>query len=38
MKKFAALLLTLCMVLSLVACGGGETKDEPKTDAPSSQV
>ena len=44
MKKFAALLLTLCMVLSLVACGGGEKKEEapkaedPKTEAPADEV
>jgi len=43
MKKFAALLLTLCMVLSLVACGGGEKKEEapkaedPKTEEPATE-
>ena len=43
MKKFAALLLAMIMVLSLVACGGGKTEtpaktDEPaKTDAPATE-
>ena len=34
MKKFLALLLALCMALSLVACGGGDTSSEeaPATD------
>ena len=33
MKKLLALTLTLCMVLSLCACGG--TKEEPKTQEPA---
>jgi len=34
MKKVFALLLTLCMVFSLVACGGSDAKEEPA--APSA--
>lgn len=33
MKKFLALLLCLCMILGLAACGG---KDDQKTDAPDT--
>ena len=36
MKKTFALLLALCMVLSLCACGGA--KEEPKADAPAAQA
>lgn len=36
MKKVAALLLALLMVLSLCACAGQEPKDEPKPSDPTS--
>ncbi|MCQ2439914.1 MAG: BMP family ABC transporter substrate-binding protein [Oscillospiraceae bacterium] len=36
MKKIFALLLALCMVLSLCACGG--TKEEAKTEEPAAEV
>ncbi len=40
MKKFFALLLSLCMILGLAACGGNndqsnKTPDAPKQDAPA---
>jgi hypothetical protein len=35
MKKFLAIILTLAMALSLVACGGGKTEEPAKTDAPA---
>lgn len=40
MKKFFALLLSLCMILGLAACGGNNdqpnsTPDTPKQDAPA---
>ena len=35
MKKIFALLLSLCMVLSLCACGGA--KEEPKTEEPKAE-
>lgn len=38
MKKFLAMLLALVMVLSLAACGGGETKTPPKTEDPGTQT
>ena len=34
MKKYLALLLSLCMVLSLCACGGA--KEEPKAEEPAA--
>ena len=34
MKKYLALLLSVCMVLSLCACGG--TKEEPKAEEPAA--
>ncbi|MDO4315992.1 MAG: sugar ABC transporter substrate-binding protein [Oscillospiraceae bacterium] len=38
MKKFFALILSLVMALSLVACGGGDTKtEEPKTEEPAAE-
>ena len=37
MKKFLAMLLALVMVLSLAACGGGETKT-PETEDPGTQT
>ncbi len=37
MKKALALLLVLCMVIGLVACGGGKTED-PKTEDPKSDT
>ena len=37
MKKALALLLTLIMALSLVACGGGEKTEEPKTEEPKAE-
>ena len=36
MKKITALLLALCMVLSLCACGGA--KEEPKTEEPAAEA
>ena len=36
MKKLICTLLALCMVLSLVACGG--TKEEPKAEEPAAPV
>ena len=39
MKKLFALLLTLAMVLSLAACGGGKTEEKPAdTSAPSTET
>ena len=42
MKKFLAFLLTLCMVMSLVACGSKDTEqtlDNAETpDAPEEQT
>ena len=37
MKKTLALVMALLMVLSLVACGGGEQKDVIDTKTPSSE-
>ena len=37
MKKLLALLLALAMVLSMAACGGN-TAEEPKTDAPAEPI
>ena len=39
MKKFFALLLILCLVLSMAACGGktDEPTDAPSTDAPTTE-
>lgn len=38
MKKFLAMLLALVMVLSLAACGGGDTKtQEPSTEDPGTE-
>ena len=37
MKKLFALLLTLAMVLSLAACGGGKKEEKPAhTNAPAT--
>ena len=33
MKKLIALIMVLAMVLSMAACGGSETTDEPAGDA-----
>ena len=39
MKKLFALLLTLAMVLSLAACGGGKTEEKPAdTSAPATET
>ena len=38
MKKFFALLLTLIMVLSMVACGGGKQEEPAKTDEPPAKT
>ena len=39
MKKLFALLLTLAMVLSLAACGGGKTEEKPAdTNAPAAET
>ena len=35
MKKFLAILLSLVMVLSLAACGGGSDQPSPTTDKPA---
>ena len=37
MKKFLALTLALAMALSLVACGGGKTAEEPKAEEPKTE-
>ena len=37
MKKFFALLLTLAMALSLAACGGNETTEEPAGEEPTTE-
>ena len=37
MKKFLAIILTLAMTLSLVACGGGKTEEPAKTDEPKTE-
>ena len=36
-KNILALLLALCMVFALVACGGGETENEEKDDPKETQ-
>lgn len=38
MKRFAALILVLCMTLSLTACGGKEEAPAPSTSAPSTSA
>ncbi len=38
MKKLIAILLTLVMALSLVACGGNETAEAPETEASNLKV
>ena len=42
MKKILCLVLALCMVLALAACGGSKTEtpktDAPKTEAPKSET
>ena len=37
MKKFFAILLTLAMALSLAACGGNETAEEPAGEEPATE-
>ena len=37
MKKFFAILLTLAMALSLAACGGNETAEEPVGEEPATE-
>ncbi len=39
MKKIAALLIALCMVLTLCACGSGsETKEEPQAETQATEM
>ena len=38
MKKLLAMLLALCLVLSLAACASNTTKTEEKTDAPAEET
>ena len=38
MKRLFALILALLMVLSLVACGGGDTKEPAATEAPKTDA
>ncbi|MDL2327691.1 galactose ABC transporter substrate-binding protein [Ruminococcaceae bacterium OttesenSCG-928-A11] len=38
MKKFLVLLLALCMTVSLVACGGGDSSSEPAASTPAGDA
>lgn len=38
MKRILAIIMVLCMVFSLAACGGGETPDETSSSASSSET
>ena len=37
MKKILALLLALCMIFALAACGEAKTTEEPKTEEPAAE-
>ena len=38
MKRLTALLLSLCLILGLCACGGTAQTEAPATEAPASQA